>query len=584
MTETDLPWYFRVAELLNVDDNVRVRTRARVAIEQMATTDGVLPLSVQDEEITHVRAFIVDEDNPTVPLASQELTNLGGSGGFDTWATSTRPLSIPRVIQRRLGVRFAVSFGASSSCSNGADVTCYAKTGDIGLIHVHGFDRPTADVTTGAPGLRRAELVSCPGSPSPSFTTTTCTVTVRAQVDWGDAVDGALADRVATGGDCQDIARVRAKLGNGTPIDLRCRASAPGEPSTFEGSFDVAVGSGGQGLRLWYGQYRGRKNNGDECGDGQPAPGGGGNNPDPCWGSFNDSPLYDDNVPPGTVERSGPGFAEAGAGVANRTYGGSDALTDEIASATATIAGGPRNGQPASAVASCDDPSDTGCSASFNVTVELPGPLRPGAAHDFSVTSPGRRDHVLDCDPGGGTQGLEDAFAGGCEPTFGTRSDRTCPFASAFGGGLRQPWTCALAYTSGRVARDGRDDEPCGASAAAAAGGAGTIDCSAHPDNWPDWQRDPEDPRVVPVLLMGRPVSRPGTPVMPVHDFAYFYVRGRGGDPCAQSAGGADPDVPAGVIRGTFIKYVRRNDGGATGSGAPCDIENMGGCLPVMTR
>jgi hypothetical protein len=190
---------------------------------------------------------------------------------------------------------------------------------------------------------------------------------------------------------------------------------------------------------------------------------------------------------------------------------------------------------------------------------------------------------VIDCDPGAGSQGLEDAFAAGCGPAFGRRGDRACPQASAFGSGLSQPWTCALAY-GGDASRATAGMTRRVYFGGGALGGSGTIDCSAHPDNWPNWQRDPGDPRIVAVLLAGRPVARAGTDVMPVHDFAYFYVRGWGGDPCAQSAGGADPDVPAGVIRGTFIKYVRRNDGGATGSGTPCDIESMGGCLPVMTR
>ena len=68
-----------------------------------------------------------------------------------------------------------------------------------------------------------------------------------------------------------------------------------------------------------------------------------------------------------------------------------------------------------------------------------------------------------------------------------------------------------------------------------------------------------------------------GNDIVPVIDFAAFYVVGWNGDPCP----GAYP-VDKGYMAGHFIKYAAPNPKGAGKN--VCNPDLISPCVPVMTR
>jgi hypothetical protein len=112
----------------------------------------------------------------------------------------------------------------------------------------------------------------------------------------------------------------------------------------------------------------------------------------------------------------------------------------------------------------------------------------------------------------------------------------------------------------------------------------GNPGCTA-PNRWSQYPAlTPGDPRIVPTFLTPfGTFSGSGNEVVPVTDFAYFYITGWGGngngndDPCPN----ADA-APTGYIAGHFIKYVDTVDP-ITGDQL-CDPNAFGGCVATMTE
>jgi hypothetical protein len=103
----------------------------------------------------------------------------------------------------------------------------------------------------------------------------------------------------------------------------------------------------------------------------------------------------------------------------------------------------------------------------------------------------------------------------------------------------------------------------------------GSNSCTA-PINWPNY--DSDDPRIVPLIITPfGTFSGSGNDIVPVIDFAAFYVVGWNSDPCP----GAHA-VPKGYIAGHFIKYAEPNPRGAGKN--VCNPDLITPCVPVLTR
>jgi Putative Flp pilus-assembly TadE/G-like len=179
----------------------------------------------------------------------------------------------------------------------------------------------------------------------------------------------------------------------------------------------------------------------------------------------------------------------------------------------------------------------------------------------------GSQNQSIDCDPA--IPNLRDEIAQGCAPYYKLNPSLACPSYPVLWT-TPQPWPCVKTQTGGSVGQvsQGLEDRILG----------GTNSCTA-PINWPNY--DPDDPRIVPLIITPfGSFSGSGNDVVPVIDFATFYVvgwGGPGGDPCP----GAEP-VPKGFIAGHFIKYIPPNPT-ATGT-AVCDRNAITPCVAVLTK
>ena len=112
------------------------------------------------------------------------------------------------------------------------------------------------------------------------------------------------------------------------------------------------------------------------------------------------------------------------------------------------------------------------------------------------------------------------------------------------------------------------------------------------PNQWPAVLTNPllldSDPRLLPMFITPYgSFQGSGNEMVPVQNFAYFYITGWGGsgggftNPCS---GHGDDVVSqgAGYITGHFVKYVSRINDGSAGD-TPCDFDAATPCVAVLT-
>ena len=176
----------------------------------------------------------------------------------------------------------------------------------------------------------------------------------------------------------------------------------------------------------------------------------------------------------------------------------------------------------------------------------------------------GSQNQSIDCDPA--VPNLADEIEQGCGPAYKINPALACPDYNALWS-LPEPWECVKTQTGGAVGQVERGLKE------RILGGANT--CTA-PINWPDYELD--DPRIVPLIITPfGSFGGSGNDIVPVIDFAAFYVVGWHGDPCP----GAHV-VPRGYMAGHFVKYAQPNPHGA--GDAVCNPDALTPCVPVLTR
>src|SRR5205807_9643675 len=94
LTETNLPWYFRVAHEV-LTGVPFINAHARVEILQESIVHGAEPLAIAESAPVAVKAFYVDEDKANEVLASAPLTNTGPNGrGQEIWSDEATPVAV----------------------------------------------------------------------------------------------------------------------------------------------------------------------------------------------------------------------------------------------------------------------------------------------------------------------------------------------------------------------------------------------------------------------------------------------------------------------------------------------------------
>jgi hypothetical protein len=209
----------------------------------------------------------------------------------------------------------------------------------------------------------------------------------------------------------------------------------------------------------------------------------------------------------------------------------------------------------------------TGTTPTLGLSIAVTGSLKvQSQASDpvIELRVTGSQNQSIDCDPA--VPNLADEIAQGCGPAYKINPGLACPDYNQLWS-LPEPWECVKTQTGGAVGQveHGLKER--------ILGGANT--CTA-PINWPNYDRG--DPRIVPLIITPfGTFSGTGNDIVPVIDFAAFYVVGWNSDPCP----GAHP-VPKGYIAGHFIKYAEPNPRGA--GKTVCNRDVLTPCVPVLTR
>ena len=388
LTETDLPWYFKIAQVPFIN------ARARVSIVQADTLQGALPVGVPDSRPEKVKVMFVDQTTGAT-LGERELTLTGSSGGYALWDNASAPLPVS-IDRAKIGVRVAMGGGSSLTC--GAPlVSCYDAGALGGVLQIRGWQSGSVTVTQ-SPEARDVRLLpgTCTGAYF-SSSSAACVAAVNAQIDFGPG------NPLTTVG-----AKVTANVGGNQSYTLTYDATTGRWQSLAE--IPVPALAGPVDVNLAWEKTIGT-NNGIACNNR-------GNNP--CKGTF---PAVH-RIFSGSEARSGP-IVEARVRDANAPA--LDAHSMEMCATGCThdlvvelkLVGSLEDAQ------SVNDPP---------VALRVIG---------------GSQNQSLDCDPA--KSNLKDEIATGCGPTYTKNTGTACPAGNSALWGTAQPWPCVGIQTGGAV-------------------------------------------------------------------------------------------------------------------------------------
>lgn len=535
MTETDIPWFFEVADFFSFGALNLVEfadAQARVELRQLTSLAGVLPVGVEDVNPKRVHVWLFDEDTGQ-DLADAELYKGASANGLvyfnNESGTGAGAPMVLNVESQRIGVRVAMSGSDSITCGQPL-VLCYGfGAGAKGVSRIRGY-------RTAGTGAQLREVLLSPASMCAAtdggYFSTACSIeTLDARID--GIAPTATVDAFVTGG---------ANKGYALAYDT--------VTGTWKGDVPVTpVGGGARSITLKWEQTTGT------VGDSACATG----NSNPCKGSF-------DN--------------------AHSTFAGGRSVSGPMkaldVTATPLLGGVAADGNNVGRCAA----GESGCEQGFTISVGVGGRLELSDPADPPVSLrvfSGSQNQSLDCDPA--VQGLDTEIASGCGPEYRKNTGESCPATATALWTSPQPWGCAAIQTGTNANAPARglntrvygDPSP------------GPACPSSGANQWPAYPEG--DRRVVPVFLVPfGSFDGSGSGTVPVLDFSFFYVTGWTSNgngfqnPCKdegdQFAPGTEND--SGAISGHFIKNVNPNVGG--GGEQPCDFDSIGGCVAVLTK
>jgi Flp pilus assembly protein TadG len=522
LTETDLPWLFGVNILPFIN------AHARVSIMNVDTLNGALPVGVPDVNPKAARVTFINESTGGV-LGTRELSRESGLvSNLAVWSNSGAPLPI-KVDTDHIGVRVALSGGASTTCGDPL-VECYDLGSSNGIVHVRGWSAAGNGSQPGPPLARDVKLFA--GTCADAYfssSSSTCTIGVRANVDFGSA------------GPTPVGAKVTAVVGgNSYPLTYDATSGFWQSDSVIP----IAPGAGPVPVELRWAETTGSQG-GNTCTTT------GGNK---CKGTF---------------------------GVVQRSFGASDSRSGPIK--LAQVFENDLFG--ANSFESCSS-VQTSCTHDLVVKIGVAGSLKDAQSVNDPVVSlrvvGGSQNQSLDCDPS--ISQFKDELATGCTPAYTKTQGAPCPSSVSALWASPQPWSCVALQTGTAV-----NQVPAGLNKRIL-GNEKPTSCS-NPNHWSDFPNlSAGDPRIVHVFLTPYgSFSGNGSDTVPVSDFATFYVTGwtsQGSGFANPCQGNGDDPVPgndAGYIVGHFIKYIDvLNDGG--GGSQLCDLSSFGMCVAILTQ
>jgi hypothetical protein len=545
LTETDLPWYFRIASVPFIN------AHARVSLFTVDKYTGALPLAVPDVDPHKVAAQFIDEDTGEV-IATTALTKVGQVGQFVQWGNADAPVSVT-VDRKNVGVRIIASGSSSTTCGDPL-VDCFS-----GIDYVRGWTAATDATQPNPPRARSVTLEpgTC-GDAYFNYLSASCSVAVRAKLDLG-AVTPADAKITITG----------------TNTALTYDATS----GTWASGADIAVapGAGAVNVSLDY-EIKSGTIGTTACTQSKPCKGTFGNVQRTFSGSDTRSgpirlvDVSENNVPDtDSIERCStvrtscthnlvvnvgflPGLAVA------------SSINDPVVKLRFSGGGSQSQGLD------CDPNS-----ANYG------NPNAPDALPNFSL--------------------FEVELQWGCRAAYTPNSGTACPgsvqtlWSTANPADpatpTAAPWQCVANQTGQYVNKVGK-----GLNARILCPKAdwGLAACSSpfkpttctHPNNWSQFDTGlpANDPRIVQLFITRYGAfSGTGGFTVPVTRFATFYVTGWNGsgggfpNPCQ---GNGDDSAADGEIVGHVIKYI--DTLGSTTETTLCNLSDATPCVPVMTQ
>jgi len=585
-TESNLRSYFPFG--INVVP--AINAHARVAIENAASVNNLLPLFVRDINPASAAAIWINDDTHTVISSAwmdKQATCGSGNQCFTSVATNVTVAartsvifalnSVPRCPAGGGACFTLPAAGASADTAcNVAGTECFGEDANAnlqaGLVFIRGYATTGGGAPPNPPALRDVELAGFnTGGATCSdgyfaYTGAACNIFIRAKVDVGTYATG------CPGGSCKvQITANGANCGNnGCALTLQTAGANVGY---WTGLIPIDPGSTGalQPITI---HWNIKGNPISITGFGA------------CNNNFNsNNPCQADFDGTGTPVQ--------------RFYRGQDQYSGPIRTATVWNNDGatPTAGFGANAYV-------LGSTHSMFATISIAGGVATSAADPAIQLRVAGSQSAIDCDPNVST--FREELTTGCQPAYTQNTHMTqadpCnpPYGTTPTALFNSPnppaWQCVATQTGvsigqftdgiqGRVLNGGvvctNCPKTCPANTAAFVPGR---------NYWAsDWSGGTftlsgGDPRVVVLFMVPFGAFRgTGNALFPITNFGAFYITGWGGngggndDPCP----GADPGVPGGWLSGHFIKYkLPSNNGGGTGQ---CD-SSTNPCVAVLTQ
>jgi len=556
VTETDLPFIFRIPSLLGITKFAHINAQARVAMLQQKSAAKTLPLGVPNPEPAVARVNFVDESNGTV-LATSLLDKCATDQGAGQ-ATFTNsgscgadgPVSVP-ITADDIGVRVALGAASSTVCSD-AGVVCYdAGSSNTGLVHIQGFT-DTGAPSKSPPLVRSVTLSPLTGSSLSACadayfvsTTSTCGLGVGATVDFDPAIAPSTdASIVATVGGIDYPVAYVATIAATSTVKTATFQSAP------SAAIPLTPDSGPAAVTLGWKQTAGKQGN-TNCTSGKP-----------CTGTF---------------------------GVVQRPFSATDSRSGPISSMQVSDVAG---GSGPNSYRKCSS-----CTKNLIATLSVTTLRNTSSVSERPVNlraTSGSQSQTLDCDPN--VIAVSDELINGCGPSYKVQSPITSPCPAA---NVLRTYQSDPAYVSGCVAVTTGATPQTIASAMNTRINSGSNTC-VNPSLWSKVGTTGGPATIGDLIRTGGPRIAQlyivpfgsfnnlsgASSTIPISGFGTFYVTGwagssaGSGDPCV---GSGDDTAAAGAIVGHFIKYVDPVNNGNAGS-TPCSFTTFGSCVAVLIQ
>jgi Putative Flp pilus-assembly TadE/G-like len=529
MTETNDPGLFGKFLAPNIN------AQARVSILQQTTANSLEALAVADSAPVAAKAYFVNEDSNNAIIASAPLNDLGPNAqGQEVWGN---PTGVAVAINKttgstaNIGVVIALSGNPSDTTCGHAYVQCFDQSTTTGpsLVHIRGWSAAGTPTLT-AP-LARSVVLSTPGGSTCSDayysnTTTTCTETISAWVDYGSTNTKGVTIKPVVAGSTESALTPGAT--NGTAVQWTGTISLK-QAGTNPINLLVAC----------------TKGTGAACGT----------------STSTSATISNVQRPYAAGTSSGP-----------------------ITSALITEVG---PGTPdANSFEVCEGQNNNQCTHNLAVTINVSGSLQNSqhyADPSYAVRVGTSQGNVVGCGANASPSASQyrQNLANGCTGPFSVNtSDPTCAAAAT------SPFDCVKLVNG---VKNGPFQQGLTDRIVSSPPSGDHYYCSNNWKNnngggVPVIPTD--DSRLIGVFVMpygstdasGNPLLASG--YVPIKSFATFYVTGFAGDPCS-----SDDPAPSNAgnawLVGHFIKYVNPDNGGGSGL---CDPRSLSPCVPVMTK